>query len=133
MCFHINSQSMSSEGSLDRISNLKDKLKLQILECLPLTDAIKTSELSRNWRRTWTRMKFLKFDEPIVENIGSLTEARFTRIIERILLLHRDSLEQLTVVIPFHFDARRLHPDSWFISLSRKRVQAIQIIYGRAR
>ncbi|KAL9679200.1 hypothetical protein QQ045_017056 [Rhodiola kirilowii] len=124
-------KSSNSEGSLDRISNLKDKLKLKILECLPLPDAIKTSQLSRNWRHTWTRMKILKFGVRIVENIGSLTEARFTRIIERILLLHRDSLEQLFVVIPAHFDARRLHSGSWSISLSRKRVQSIQIAYGR--
>ncbi|CAM8983429.1 unnamed protein product [Rhodiola kirilowii] len=112
----------------DRITKLPDTLKQKILECLPLTDAIKTSMLSRNWRRIWTGVQRLVFNKPVVDSFGSLTEIRFTRIIERILLLHQGSLHRFSVVIPHHFDSKSLYLNGLFVSLSRKEVQKLTII-----
>ncbi|CAM8998753.1 unnamed protein product [Rhodiola kirilowii] len=115
-------------GLLDRITELPDTLKQKILECLPLTDAVKTSMLSRNWRRIWTGMQSLVFDTPVVDSFGSLTEIRFTRIIERILLLHQGSLHRFAVVIPQRFDSKSLYLNGLFVILSRKEVQKLTII-----
>ncbi|CAM8998754.1 unnamed protein product [Rhodiola kirilowii] len=112
----------------DRITELPDSLKQKILECMPLTDAIKTSMLSRNWRRIWTGMQSLVFHKPVVDSFGSLTEIRFTRIIERILLLHQGSLHRFSVVIPHHLDSKSLYLHGLFVSLSRKEVQKLTII-----
>ncbi|CAM8998654.1 unnamed protein product [Rhodiola kirilowii] len=115
------------EGSLDRISDIPDALKEKILERLPLTEAIKTSELSRYWRRIWTGMKRLEFNSLFFESFGSLTEVRFTRIIERILLLHHGSLRYFSIEIPSHFDSKSLYLNGLFVSLSRKKLQQLII------
>ncbi|CAM8983428.1 unnamed protein product [Rhodiola kirilowii] len=122
-------KSNCGEGSLDRISDIPDVLKEKILECLPLNEAVKTSELSQNWRRIWTGMKRLtfNFNTPFFERFGRLTEVRFTRIIERILLLHHGSLELFSIDIPRHFDLKSLYLNGLFVSLSRKKLQRLII------
>ncbi|KAK3125302.1 hypothetical protein QOZ80_7BG0602940 [Eleusine coracana subsp. coracana] len=52
----------------DRISDLPDHLLLNILELLPIAEAVRTSMLSRRWRHVWTRLPLLEFaddDEPV--------------------------------------------------------------------
>jgi hypothetical protein len=45
------------EGGADRINDLPDHLLHRILICLPSTDdAVRTSVLSRRWRRVWTHL-----------------------------------------------------------------------------
>lgn len=117
-----------NEGEIfiDRISDLHDNLKEKILECLPLSDAILTSELSSEWRFTWNRIGQLVFDESVVESMGSVDESRFTRIIERVLLAHQGMLHQFCVCIPDSLKYN-LSLNGWFISLARKEVQQLEI------
>ncbi|KAL9690079.1 hypothetical protein QQ045_010472 [Rhodiola kirilowii] len=123
----------TSDETLDRISNLHNNLKEMILVRLPLGDAVKTSLLSRTWRHIWTKIQCLKFDESVLEIIGSInTEARFSRIIQKILLLHQGPLMHFFVSIPDHFDATSLDSNGWFISLSRKNLYTIHIVYGKS-
>ncbi|KAJ3700862.1 hypothetical protein LUZ61_004567 [Rhynchospora tenuis] len=48
------------EEVVDRISFLPEELKISILSRLELQDAIRTSALSRSWRRIWTLLPSLR-------------------------------------------------------------------------
>ncbi|KAJ3686445.1 hypothetical protein LUZ61_015609 [Rhynchospora tenuis] len=51
-----------AEASVDRISFLPFELKVSILSCLRIDDAVRTSALSRSWRYIWTHLPCLRLD-----------------------------------------------------------------------
>ncbi|XP_024011173.1 putative F-box/FBD/LRR-repeat protein At5g56810 [Eutrema salsugineum] len=73
----------------DRISKLPDDLLLQILSLVPISDAMKTSLLSKRWRSLWKMMPVLKYDENTCPNTGSLG---FVDVCTRSLQLHETPL-----------------------------------------
>ncbi|KAJ3698060.1 hypothetical protein LUZ61_001765 [Rhynchospora tenuis] len=102
----------------DRITNLPDDLKSNILERLPLEEAVRTSFLSRKWRYTWASIPNLDFDVYFVK------APKLTKFIDMVLLLHQGpickfylSIKDLTVV-PI---------ERWILVLSRNGLEEINI------
>ncbi|CAM0954643.1 unnamed protein product [Alopecurus aequalis] len=54
-----------SRGGVDRISGLADDMLGQILSFLPAMEAIRSSTLSRRWRRAWTHAPDLKISDEL--------------------------------------------------------------------
>ncbi|ESQ42737.1 hypothetical protein EUTSA_v10015738mg [Eutrema salsugineum] len=69
----------------DRISRLPNDLLFQILSLVTITDAMKTSLLSKRWKSVWKMMPMLDYDKNSCPNIGSLGFVEFCR---RSLQLH---------------------------------------------
>ncbi|GJN14895.1 hypothetical protein PR202_gb01769 [Eleusine coracana subsp. coracana] len=51
----------ASAGGEDCLSTLPDEVLVLILLCLYIKDAVRTSVLSRHWRRIWTLLPVLRF------------------------------------------------------------------------
>ncbi|CAN1171253.1 F-box/FBD/LRR-repeat protein At1g13570 [Linum perenne] len=96
----------ATRGKEDRISSLPDDVRLQILTFLPLSEAVKTSLLSTQWRNLWTNLPSLNFDE----NCGVTVPARYNYDrnavnalmlkLCKILLLHRGPLIDFSLSLP---------------------------------
>ncbi|KAJ3705406.1 hypothetical protein LUZ61_009111 [Rhynchospora tenuis] len=68
-----------AEVEIDRISALPEDIKVSILSCLPITDAVRTSALSHSWHRLWTLLPGFHVsidddddDDPHVEKVGRI-------------------------------------------------------------
>ncbi|KAJ4798979.1 F-box/RNI-like superfamily protein [Rhynchospora pubera] len=81
-------------AAVDRISALPEEIKVSILSLLSITDAVRTSVLSRSWCRLWTFLPGLHIDRVFLNNLRLLKgpdvdlESRIPRwagIIERLL------------------------------------------------
>ncbi|XP_074270605.1 F-box/LRR-repeat protein At2g42720-like [Silene latifolia] len=71
---------MEEEAKRDRISEMPEEIKEQILSSLCMKDAIRTSSLSSVWRYTWVSLPFLDFG---VDGYG-----RFTSYFKRLPNAH---------------------------------------------
>ncbi|KAF3613592.1 putative F-box/FBD/LRR-repeat protein-like [Capsicum annuum] len=80
----------TATSPLDVLSNLPAHVLDDILICLPLRDAVRTSILSNKWRFNWCRPPALMLDQTLWdttnENINFVT--RFTDIIYHIMAFH---------------------------------------------
>lgn len=113
----------------DRISELHNSLKVNILERLPLFDAVGTNLLSKKWSHAWTKMGQLVFDEKFFDdNFPGLTSQNFCRIIERILLHHEGPVTKFVLDIPQHYRSSvTINANGIFIALARKGVQKLEL------
>lgn len=68
---------------MDRISNLPSDVTDQILKCLPLRDAVRTSVLSKLWRYRWTTIPRLVFDLKFSLSLRGNPESIINHILER--------------------------------------------------
>ncbi|XP_050224292.1 F-box/FBD/LRR-repeat protein At1g13570-like [Mercurialis annua] len=85
-------------SSADRISNLPSDIIDNILTCLPIKEAVKTSVLSKKWRFKWRYLSKLVFDNTFYQIPGHLfPEKRSKPFFDmyKVLLLHRGPI--------FHF------------------------------
>ncbi|KAL0710156.1 hypothetical protein Bca4012_017134 [Brassica carinata] len=79
---------------VDRISHLPEALLLRILSKLPTTkDVLATMVLSKRWEHLWKSVPKLVFNDSC-QNIDSGT-GRFSRFVERSLILHEAPVETL--------------------------------------
>ncbi|KAJ0837882.1 putative F-box domain, leucine-rich repeat domain superfamily, F-box-like domain superfamily [Helianthus annuus] len=111
------------------ISSMPDNVVTNILDRLPLQDAVRTSILSRNWRFKWTMLSQLVFDDNFYEYLLKV-EGRVTykRIINR-LLLHLKGVIRKFVL---HTDDGRRYLDDedidqWIFFLSRQGIKDLTI------
>ncbi|KAJ0837883.1 putative F-box domain-containing protein [Helianthus annuus] len=111
------------------ISSMPDNVVTNILDRLPLQDAVRTSILSRNWRFKWTMLSQLVFDDNFYESLLKV-EGRVTykRIINR-LLLHLKGVIRKFVL---HTDNGRRYLDDedidqWIFFLSRQGIKDLTI------
>ncbi|XP_058193481.1 F-box/FBD/LRR-repeat protein At1g13570-like [Rhododendron vialii] len=82
----------------DIISNLPRNLLEEILVCLTIQDAVRTSVLSRKWRYIWTTLPKLVFDDNFCR--GSVMRARSDKLmmtIYKVLLLHHGPILKFTL------------------------------------
>ncbi|CAH9110692.1 unnamed protein product [Cuscuta epithymum] len=88
----------------DIISNLHESLKQNILMCLPLKDAARTSVLSRKWKDSWTKLPHLKLDETLWQgpNVGDYEFAllKFLKSLFHVVLCHKGPITKVTLSIP---------------------------------
>ncbi|KAM0047810.1 putative F-box domain, leucine-rich repeat domain superfamily, F-box-like domain superfamily [Helianthus debilis subsp. tardiflorus] len=111
------------------ISSMPDNVVTNILDRLPLQDAVRTSVLSRNWRFKWTMLSQLVFDDNFYKYLLKV-EGRVTyeRIINR-LLLHLKGVIRKFVL---HTDDGRRYLDDedidqWIFFLSRQGIKDLTI------
>ncbi|KAJ0683233.1 putative F-box domain, leucine-rich repeat domain superfamily, F-box-like domain superfamily [Helianthus annuus] len=111
------------------ISSMPDNVVTNILDRLPLQDAVRTSILSRNWRFKWTMLSQLVFDYNFYKYLLKV-EGRVTyeRIINR-LLLHLKGVIRKFVL---HTDVGRRYLDDedidqWIFFLSRQGIKDLTI------
>ncbi|XP_019263457.1 PREDICTED: F-box/FBD/LRR-repeat protein At1g13570-like isoform X1 [Nicotiana attenuata] len=84
---------------LDMLSNLPENVIDDILTCLPLRDAVRTSILSKQWRRNWCRLPVLTLDQALWETTNNSIPLaiRFKDIIYDLLTLHVGPITKFTL------------------------------------
>ncbi|GJX97898.1 putative F-box-like domain superfamily protein [Tanacetum coccineum] len=112
----------------DVISNLPDFVINNILEHLPLQDAMRTSILSRNWRSKWTMLTQLVFDEDFYEYLRETGNGNnYGTIISRLLPHYTGALTKFVLYIPYTqednhaVDVKDIN--KWVFFLSQKEIQ----------
>ncbi|KAK9078029.1 hypothetical protein SSX86_002086 [Deinandra increscens subsp. villosa] len=110
----------------DFISNMPENVVTNIMDRLPLQDAVRTSKLSRNWRLKWTMLSQLVFDMNFLNyllvredrhNIGS--------IISRLLLHIKGSITKFVLYI--NYPASLEDISHWVLFLSRKGIEDLTL------
>ncbi|KAF5745322.1 hypothetical protein HS088_TW07G00906 [Tripterygium wilfordii] len=87
----------------DIISDLPGNIIDNILTCLPIRDAVRTSILSRKWRFKWRDLSQLVFDYNFRKRSAgraSLSKSEIAFRIYQVLLLHRGSINKFDLSIP---------------------------------
>ncbi|XP_047251577.1 F-box/FBD/LRR-repeat protein At1g13570-like [Capsicum annuum] len=117
---------------LDVLSNLPENVIDNILLCLPLRDAVRTSILSKKWRYNWCRLPQLKLDQTLWETTNDLISPTdqflssfslslildpvdFPKIDNLIYFLSRSGIQHLVLQLPTG-NLYKL-PSSFFICL----------------
>lgn len=90
----------AGEDELDRLSNLPKEIWHSILDCMPVSDAAKTSILSRDWRYIWMSHPNLVFNQCWYGKImkRSKTEDDLFHVINK--LQHIGNIDNFTLHIP---------------------------------
>ncbi|CAM8882130.1 unnamed protein product [Rhodiola kirilowii] len=114
-----------SGEKVDRLSELPIQLKEAILGCLPITDAIKTSVLSREWRYIWTGVTKLVVNWRFWEPWNWKGRMRKVKAVNKILLAHNGPIREFYLDVTY-FDCY-LDAGFWLLSLSKKGVENIKI------
>ncbi|KAJ0683247.1 putative F-box domain, FBD domain, leucine-rich repeat domain superfamily [Helianthus annuus] len=100
----------------DIISSMPDSVVTNILQRLPLQDAVRTGILSRNWRFKWTMLSQLIFDTNFFAHLIERTgENTFGLIISRLLLHLNSTITKSVLVLPL-LDVVDIHHLILFLS-----------------
>ncbi|KAM0047820.1 putative F-box domain, leucine-rich repeat domain superfamily, F-box-like domain superfamily [Helianthus debilis subsp. tardiflorus] len=113
----------------DFISDMPDIVITNILDRLPLQDAVRTGVLSRNWRFKWTMLSQLVFDDDFFKYL-SKTQGKnnHVRIISRIILHHlRGSITKFVLFLDDVLVLDAKHIRRWIRFLSRKGIKDLTI------
>ncbi|CAM8876587.1 unnamed protein product [Rhodiola kirilowii] len=108
----------------DRISKLPDEIREYILGYLPITNAVRTSVLSRKWRYSWTKIVQLNLyfnDDTENEMMTEDENHRYFRRVGRILMSHVGSIHKC-VLCPLWYDLEG-DMNAWLRLLSRKGIK----------
>ncbi|CAN1245143.1 F-box/FBD/LRR-repeat protein At3g52680 [Linum grandiflorum] len=101
---------MVSKKSIDRLSNLPDSIRDQILSFLNTKLAVQTSVLSKQWKCTWKQVSVLRFDSRCFPSYMS-----FKRYVNKVLSLR--SPLNLNEVILIDRKASNLQENSLFLKV----------------
>ncbi|KAJ1701029.1 hypothetical protein LUZ63_000808 [Rhynchospora breviuscula] len=117
----MDSEEHQMEVSLnnDRITDLPDDLKCNILARLPLKEMVGTSLLSRMWRYTWASIPNLVFNEKYFMSIRELV-----RFVDMVLLLHQGPICKFNI---YCLDFTHVPIERWMLVLSRNEIEEITI------
>ncbi|KAD4982979.1 hypothetical protein E3N88_19650 [Mikania micrantha] len=122
----------SEFAPVDFISHMPDNVITQILDRLPLQDAIMTSILSRNWRFKWTMLSQLLFDQRFVMCLfGAKCESKFGRIISSLLMNVRGAITKFVLYIEEERCYSVLDDEDiahWILFLSRKGLKDLTLL-----
>ncbi|CAN1171290.1 F-box/FBD/LRR-repeat protein At1g13570 [Linum perenne] len=97
---------MARRRRTDRISNVPDDVREQILMFLPLKDAAKSSILSTKWRNMWTNLPTIVIDESFGDEIAArgIKDKRKEVVgklvmfeVCRVLMLHHGQLKDFSI------------------------------------
>ncbi|XP_057494170.1 F-box/FBD/LRR-repeat protein At1g13570-like [Actinidia eriantha] len=108
----------------NKVVDLPRNLLDNILERLPIRDAVRTSIMSRKWRYIWSEIPQLVFDKEFFEQITrkgqlSVPAYKFVSVISKILLLHTGPILKFTLYIPKIQCDWEVHITQWLLFLSR--------------
>ncbi|CAL5396316.1 unnamed protein product [Camellia sinensis] len=113
----------------DIISTLPSNITENILMCLPLRDAVRTSVLSSRWKYKWVTLPKLVFDQKFCQE--SLGNKRLKTIIYQVLLLHNGPLVKFNLCVPQFKTC--LDINHWILILLRKNIQkfTLKLVSGQ--
>ncbi|KAJ0439789.1 putative F-box domain, leucine-rich repeat domain superfamily, F-box-like domain superfamily [Helianthus annuus] len=117
-------------GQEDVIGNMPDNVITNILDRLPLQDAVRTDILSKNWRCKWNMLSQLIFDERFFAHLSQTEDKNnHVRVISRILLDLRGSITKFVLSIDNHGYSVLNNEDisHWILFLSRKGIKDLTI------
>uniref|UniRef100_A0A7N0U155 F-box domain-containing protein n=1 Tax=Kalanchoe fedtschenkoi TaxID=63787 RepID=A0A7N0U155_KALFE len=123
----------STKLNPDTFSKLDSSIIENILGRLPLSDAVRTSALSPNWRHAWKGIRRLKFDEEFLDYIGEeriVCHDSYACVIDRVLFLHNGPLHEVVLLIPIYginLPGPTLDISPWLSFLSRTKVESLTI------
>ncbi|KAM0047816.1 putative F-box domain, leucine-rich repeat domain superfamily, F-box-like domain superfamily [Helianthus debilis subsp. tardiflorus] len=110
----------------DFITNMPDNVVTNILDRLPLRDAVRTSILARNWRFRWTMLSQLVIDARFFMH---LSQTRYkndhVRVISRILLHLRGAVTKFSLSIDEVIDDEDIN--NWILFLSSKGIKDLTL------
>lgn len=114
-------------SKIDRISSLPVEIREFMLGFLPITDAVRTSALSRKWRFTWTRAVQLNihFDDDIDTE---MEDDRYYRIVGNVFLSHVGRVDKCAIHVTERCFEGELNV--WVRLLSRKNIKDLTIQSG---
>ncbi|GJT52206.1 putative F-box-like domain superfamily protein [Tanacetum coccineum] len=88
-------------ASEDVISNMSDDVITNILNRLPLQDAVRTCTLSKDWRSKWTLLNHLIFDEDFYLYLQATHNGNnYGEIISRLLPYFKGAITKFVLYIP---------------------------------
>ncbi|KAM3377616.1 F-box/FBD/LRR-repeat protein like [Capsicum galapagoense] len=117
---------------LDVLSNLPENVIDNILLCLPLRDAVRTSILSKKWRYNWCRLPQLKLDQTLWETTNDLISptVRFTDVVFHLLTLHAGPIPKFILSIVDPVDFPKIDNLIYFLSRSGIQHLVLQLPTG---
>ncbi|CAO2173502.1 unnamed protein product [Urochloa humidicola] len=105
-----------SPAPADLFFSLPEEHQDEILRRLSLRDAVRTSVLSRGWRRQWESVPGLALSFP---------DGTPPAVVDGVLLSHNGAgVSRFAFVVD---DASASHADRWLVALSRRSVQSIDL------
>ncbi|KAF5184294.1 F-box/FBD/LRR-repeat protein [Thalictrum thalictroides] len=116
-------------GCLDRLSNLPKEVINEILERMPINDAVKTSMLSRSWRYRWMSISKLIFNSHSISfsNERGRTNADLVNYVTNILLLHNGMISKFEV--NNFLESGCSDVDRWILVLSRTMLKDLVLVF----
>ncbi|XP_062027231.1 F-box/FBD/LRR-repeat protein At1g13570-like [Rosa rugosa] len=114
------------EKKFDRLSNLPFDVLEQILSCLPIKDAVKTSVLSSNWRYKTATLPNLVFDDHCISGeFLSVNSSTIVNIVDHVLSSHIGPIHKFRISHP-HLQASH-DIDRWILHLSTKSIREFSL------
>ncbi|XP_076884243.1 F-box/FBD/LRR-repeat protein At1g13570-like [Bidens hawaiensis] len=117
----------------DIISNMPDIIITNILDRMPIQDAVRTSILARNWRFKWTLLSQLVFDWDFYRLFKTQGEDNHFRVISRILLRLKGAINKFDLTIDDLLDVEDMNNEDFnnlILLLSRKGIKDLTIDNG---
>ncbi|KAK4709744.1 hypothetical protein R3W88_004257 [Solanum pinnatisectum] len=116
---------------IDRISQLSDALIVQILSRLSITDAFRTTILSKHWQYFWTSIDNLVYDNEDFSRSDSSMVHKFISLTDNVLpLLRTSSIKKCSLNFVFkHEDDVSYFPviDKWLEFAVNKKVEGLYL------
>ncbi|KAK4434326.1 F-box/FBD/LRR-repeat protein [Sesamum alatum] len=113
---------------VDRISNLPPDIIDNILKLLSLTDAVRTSILSRGWRYKWLTIPHLVFDDNFLWKLPD-RHTDIASIISQVLSLHKGSIVKFSLEI-YSPSIQSRDIDDYLLFLSNHRIKECKLYYS---
>ncbi|XP_071741366.1 F-box/FBD/LRR-repeat protein At1g13570-like [Rutidosis leptorrhynchoides] len=117
---HGSSLKRLNSASEDRISRMPDDVLTDIMDHLPIEDAVRTSILSRNWRYKWHSLTQLRL------NLGKHS-CCIERNISTILLSLNGPVTNFDLCVKHYYVSDVVDISSWVLFLSRKGIKKLTI------
>ncbi|KAJ0816825.1 putative F-box domain-containing protein [Helianthus annuus] len=110
----------------DFISNMPDNVITNILDRLPLQDAVRTNVLSRNWRFKWTMLSQLVLDYDFFKYLLEIEDiSNHAKIISSIFLQLRGAITTCVLCINNVLDVEDIN--HWISFLSRNEIKNLTL------
>ncbi|GJU24676.1 F-box/FBD/LRR-repeat protein-like protein [Tanacetum coccineum] len=104
---------------------MPDNVMTNILDRLPIQDAVKTGILSRDWRFKWTLLTQLVFDDKFFQNLPNKYDVKN---LSRLLLHLKGPIKKFDLYMPYNeiiLDVEDVN--HWILFLSRKGIEELTL------
>ncbi|CAI8593342.1 unnamed protein product [Vicia faba] len=115
---------------IDIISTLHENILGPILSFIPITDAVRTSVLSKRWIGVWTSITSLKFDDSLLHYEKKMPKQQFVNFVGKVLFqFTNSSIQSFSLCLTsYQYDASLI--TSWISFILERRVQKLHIQYA---